>query len=113
MDCECFDTGYDLNKKRNVQGSWYGVLAYNGRRHAEAPSVDTHSSYEEGYAPGYIISVMLEIAQDNLRTYRRIGLFAHLWNKAGPNPMAGKYPESAILARLLFRSFGIVDRFHL
>jgi hypothetical protein len=97
MDWERFDTGYNLDRRRNIQGSWYCVLAFNESCDGRKPTPDADFPYVGGYIPGasYIFGLILEVAQESPKVYRRIGLFAHPWNRAGPTPMAEKYPEFA------------------
>jgi hypothetical protein len=97
LDWERFDTGYDLDRRRNIQGSWYCVLAYNESREDRKPFAGEESSYVRGHAPwaNYIFGLILQIAQESPRVYRRIGMFAHPWTKKGPNPLAEQFPEFA------------------
>jgi hypothetical protein len=99
MDWERFDTGYDLDRRRTTQGSWYCVLAYNESGDGSKPSPSADFSYVGGHAPwaNYIFGLILQVAQESPRVYKRVGLFAHPWDKRGPTPLAEKFPEFADL----------------
>jgi hypothetical protein len=73
------------------------VLAYNESREDRKPFAGEESSYVRGHAPwaNYILGLILQIAQESPRVYRRIGMFAHPWTKKGPNPLAEQFPEFA------------------
>lgn len=92
MQYEQYDEGYDRNWTRDVRGSWYCVLLAN----ASYP----YTLHEFGQEKrnmmegGWIGGLILEIAQNCPRVFRRIGCLTHPWIAEGAEPMA-KYPEFA------------------
>jgi hypothetical protein len=91
IDQERFDNGYDMNWQRDVQGSWYCVLARTLYKHKLG-----HYKKQEAarMAQGHILGLILEIVQENPRVFRRIGMFSHSWIEKGSEPMP-EYPEFA------------------
>jgi hypothetical protein len=92
MEHEQFDGGYDVNWQRDVQRSWYCVLAQHDRSLYKL--YETDHDEKRGMARGHINGLILEIAQDNPRIFRRIGCFTHPWIAEGSKSMP-EYPEFA------------------
>ena len=90
---EKFDAGYDHNNERQVLGAWYCVLAYReggSKEHSASCHLPDPPLQREW---GYITGLILEIAQESPRTYRRIGLFSHAWGRGRPDYVSDDYPE--------------------
>jgi hypothetical protein len=89
---ERFDAGYDDNGVRDTLGSWYCVLAYRESSYVESMTFKSSGVALE-LQHGYIIGLILELAKESPRTFRRIGMFTHAWGAGTPDDAATHYPE--------------------